>query len=101
MRNRLSKILLAVTAVAALMVPAGAQAKHGADDPAGHVRHAAHSTTTASKSTSSSSRARHRHRHGRRHARRADDRTQVRGRGADDATGERRGRGTDDGPNHS
>jgi hypothetical protein len=31
----------------------------------------------------------------------ADDRTQVRGRGADDATSERRLRGTDDGPNHS
>jgi hypothetical protein len=102
MRNRLSKILLAAAAIPALAVPAGAQARHGADDPAGHVRHAEHSTT-ASQSTSTQSRSRHRHRgrHGRHHARRADDRAQVRGRGSDDATAERRGRGTDDGPNHS
>jgi hypothetical protein len=104
MRNRLTKIFLAVVAVAALAVPAGAQARHGADDPAGHVRHAAHSTSAAAKSTPSQSRHRHRHRHrhhGRHDARRADGRSQSRGRGADDATGERRGRGTDDGPNHS
>jgi hypothetical protein len=118
MRNRLSKTALAAAAIAAFAVPVGAQAKQGADDPAGHVRHAAHRTATtpatatatpaAQKSTSSTSRSRHRHhgRHhghhyGRHHVRRADDSTQRRGRGADDASAERRGRGTDDGPNHS
>jgi hypothetical protein len=120
MRNRLSQTVLAATAIAALAVPVGAQARQGADDPAGHVRHAPHQTApapapaaaapatatpAAQKSTSSRSRNRHRGRHGRRHGRnhvrRADDRTQIRGRGADDATAERRGRGTDDGPNHS
>ena len=98
MRNRLTKILLAGAAIAVLAAPVGAQARQGADDPVGHARHAAHSTT-ATKSTSSSTRTRHRH--GRPHARRADDHTEVRGRGADDATAERRGRGTDDGPNRS
>jgi hypothetical protein len=119
MRNRLSQTVLAAAAVAALAVPVGAQARQGADDPAGHVRHAPHQTaaapaaatpaTPAAKpSTSMQSRTRHRHRgrHGRRHGghhavRRAEDSAQRRGRGADDATAERRGRGTDDGPNHS
>ena len=113
MRNRLSQTVLAAAAVAALAVPVGAQARQGADDPAGHVRHAVHQTAAApvaatpavpaAKSTASTSRSRNRHRgrHGRRHARRADDSAQRRGRGADDATAERRGRGTDDGPNHT
>jgi hypothetical protein len=90
--NRLSKTLLTATAAAALALPAGAQAKHGADDPAGHVRHAAHQT--ASTGTAAAHQTRHRHRgrhhHGRHHTRRADDGS-VRG----------RGRGTDDGPNHT
>jgi hypothetical protein len=47
MRNRIAKTLLAAVTVTALAVPAGAQARHGADDPAGHVRHAVHHTTKA------------------------------------------------------
>ena len=41
MRSRFTKSLLALTAVSVLALPAGAQARHGADDPAGHVRHSA------------------------------------------------------------
>jgi hypothetical protein len=71
MRNRLAKTLLAATTIIALAVPAGAQARHGADDPAGHVRHAAHVHKAKSK-------AKH-HSHARHHAR----------------------HGADDGPNHT
>jgi Ni/Co efflux regulator RcnB len=78
MRNRITKTVLAAATIAAVALPAGAQAKNGADDPAGHVRHAAHQT-------------RHHHRH--HHANRG-----VRRHGADD-NGVRRG-GADDGPNH-
>jgi len=89
MRNRLTKTLLASLTIAAVALPAGAQARQGSDDPAGHVRHAAHQTVTSAHQ----SRERHHHRHGRR----ADDlRRHVRG--ADD-NGVRRG-GADDGPNH-
>jgi Ni/Co efflux regulator RcnB len=103
MKNRLAKTLLATAAIAAFAVPVGAQARQGADDPAGHVRHAAHQTsTTASSAVKHRTQTRDRHRHGGRHDR-SDDRVagHRRGRGADDATNERRGRGTDDGPNHS
>jgi hypothetical protein len=70
------KTLLSITAIAALAMPGVAQARHGADDPAGHVRHASHATHHA------------RHHHARHHAR-----------GADDAAGHARG-GADDGANH-
>jgi Ni/Co efflux regulator RcnB len=90
MRNRLVKTLIATATVAAVALPAGAQARQGADDPAGHVRHAAHQTATSAHQ----SRERHRHRHGRR----ADD-VKRHARGADDSTSVRRG-GADDGPNH-
>jgi hypothetical protein len=86
MTNRLAKSLLAATAVAALALPAGAQAKHGADDPPGHVRHSAHSTTH--RSAAHHTRTRHRTR-GRHHTRRADD------------SAARRVRHNDDGPNHT
>ena len=33
------KILLAAAAIAAVAAPGAAQARQGADDPAGHVRH--------------------------------------------------------------
>jgi hypothetical protein len=72
MRNRLAKTLLAATTILAVAVPAGAQAKHGADDPVGHVRHAVHHTTKAKH------KAKH-HRHAHHHAR----------------------HGADDGPNHT
>jgi hypothetical protein len=72
MRNRLAKTLLAAFTIAAVAAPAGAQAKHGADDPVGHVRHAAHHTVAAKSKA-------HHHRHGHHHARHG---------------------GNDDGPNH-
>jgi Ni/Co efflux regulator RcnB len=85
--NRLAKTLVTVTTVAALAVPAAAQAKHGADDPAGHVRHASHHVSKARSASTHHSR----HHHGRHHARRADD-----------AAGHvRHSGGADDGPNHS
>jgi hypothetical protein len=93
MKNRLAKTLLAAAAIGALAAPAGAQARQGADDPAGHVRHAAHQTTASS---SAAHQQRERTRHGRRHAHRADDR-----RTDDRVAGTSRGRGTDDGPNHT
>jgi hypothetical protein len=34
--------MVAIASVAALSVPAVAQASHGSDDPAGHVRHEHH-----------------------------------------------------------
>ena len=73
MRSRIAKTLLAALTVPALAVPAGAQARHGDDDPAGHVRHAVHHTTKAK------AKATH-HRHARHHARHG---------------------GADDGPNHT
>jgi hypothetical protein len=36
--SRLTKMLVSLAAVGALSVPAVAQARHGSDDPAGHVR---------------------------------------------------------------
>jgi Ni/Co efflux regulator RcnB len=77
--NRLAKIVLTAVAAAALALPAGAQARHGADDPAGHVRHASHHT---SSSGAASHRSRHRHRHGHHHSR-------------------HHARHNDDGPNHT
>ncbi|MEA2323555.1 MAG: hypothetical protein QOD81_3405 [Solirubrobacteraceae bacterium] len=94
MRHRLTKTLLAAAAVTALAVPAGAQAKNGADDPAGHVRHSSHQTSSSS-SASHKSRSRHRGRHHSRHH------SRHHARGTDDHGGQRRGRGTDDGPNHT
>jgi Ni/Co efflux regulator RcnB len=69
-----NKILVSLAAAAVLAVPAAASAKHGADDPPGHVRHSSHVSAT-----------KHSVRH---HSRAADD---DRG----------RGRGNDDGPNHT
>ena len=42
MRNRTTKALLSLSLVAVFALPGVAQAKHGADDPVGHVRHASH-----------------------------------------------------------
>jgi hypothetical protein len=102
MKNRLAKTLLATAAIAAFAAPVGAQARQGADDPAGHVRHASHQTTAKSAAAAKHhTKTRDRHRHGVRHHR-SDDRVSGHrhGRGSDDATNERHGRGTDDGPNH-
>jgi hypothetical protein len=74
MRSSRTKVLLSIAAAAALAVPAGASARHGADDPPGHVRHGSH-VTGGKHSVKHSSRTR------------------------DDDRG--RGRGSDDGPNHT
>lgn len=86
MSRRITSLLAAGLAVAAAgATPGVAAARHGADDPAGHVRHARGADdSTATRTTRSRTRTRHR------------------GRGGDDAAGrQRRGRGTDDGPNHT
>jgi hypothetical protein len=112
MRNRLAKTLLTTAAVAACAVPVGAQASQGADDPAGQVRQESRQTvaapasatpspTTARKTSDDKAGRRDGRRHGRRHGRRADNgATQRRVRSNSPST-ERRGRGTDDGPNHT
>jgi hypothetical protein len=41
MNSRSTKTLLAIAATAGLALPALAQARQGADDPVGHVRHGA------------------------------------------------------------
>jgi hypothetical protein len=60
MRTRTTKALLSLSLVAALTVPGVAQARHGADDPAGHARHASHARH-------------HKHHHARHHARHGAD----------------------------
>lgn len=67
MRSRSTKALLTVTAVAAFALPAGAQARQGADDPAGHVRHGANEVHRSHHS------ARHHARHAAQHARHGAD----------------------------
>ena len=42
MRSRMTRAMVVLASVAALSVPAVAQARHGSDDPAGHVRHEHH-----------------------------------------------------------
>jgi hypothetical protein len=59
-RNRTTKALLSLSLVAVFALPGVAQAKHGADDPAGHVRHASHARH-------------HAHHHARHHARHGAD----------------------------
>lgn len=87
--------LLSLFAVLAIAVPVTAQARHGADDPVGHVRHGRGADDRqAQKST------------GTHKAKKATAATTAkadgRGRGADDAPGDDRGgHGADDGPNHS
>ena len=101
MKNRLARTLLATAAIAAFAAPMGAQARQGADDPAGHVRQesrqvvAAPATAKKASDDNTTSRSRtpsrHRHRHGRRGTvRRAEDNSRsVRARGADDAPNHR------------
>jgi hypothetical protein len=60
MRNRTTKALLSLSLVAVFALPGVAQAKHGADDPAGHVRHSSHARH-------------HGHHHARHHARHGAD----------------------------
>ena len=42
MQSRYSKLLLSLTTMAALALPAVAEARHGNDDPANHVRREHH-----------------------------------------------------------
>jgi Ni/Co efflux regulator RcnB len=79
MRHRITKAVLALTAITAFALPGVAQARHGADDPAGHVRHARHHHHTRHHHHST---VRHHGRHG-----------------ADDGVAHAR-HGADDGPNH-
>ncbi len=84
MRKRISTLLIAVLALAAFGgVTGAANAKQGADDPAGHVRqsHGADDSKAGAKR-----RAHHRAHHARH--------------GADDRAGHVRHGGADDGPNH-
>src|SRR5262245_6942831 len=55
--NRLTKTLVAGAAVAAMAIPAVAQAKQGADDPAGHVRHAVSTTVAGTPSAAAKKKA--------------------------------------------
>jgi hypothetical protein len=75
MRYRTTKALLAITTITAFALPGVAQARHGADDPVGHVRH--------------SSDARHHSHHARHHARHSHHVARHHAR-----------HGADDGPNH-
>jgi hypothetical protein len=80
MHSRSAKTLLALAATAVLALPAVAQARQGADDPAGHVRHSATEV--------------HHHHHADRAGHGVADGA---GHGADDGPGH----GADDGPAHS
>ncbi len=64
MLSRYAKTLLPLAAVAAISVPAVAQARHGSDDPSTHVRREHHRVTHH---------VRHNHDDGARHARTSDD----------------------------
>jgi hypothetical protein len=88
MRKRISALLVAGLAVAAAgSFTTVATAKHGADDPAGHVRQARGADDAAGHQ---------------RHSSRSTTRSARRGRGRDDAAGHvRHGHGADDGPNHT
>jgi Ni/Co efflux regulator RcnB len=88
------KTLLTITAIAALAAPGVAQARHGADDPVGHVRHSGGDDVRSSSSSSSSSASTHKQR--------TRTRTRTRsGRHGAHHTSSHRRHGADDGPNHS
>ncbi|MFL5859181.1 MAG: hypothetical protein ACJ780_00120 [Solirubrobacteraceae bacterium] len=73
MHSRLTKMLVSLLAVGALSVPAVAEARHGSDDPAGHVRQEHHGAKHHA--------ARHHDRRDRDHAdRRDNDRADDHGR---------------------
>jgi Ni/Co efflux regulator RcnB len=80
MNPRSKKTLLTIAAVAALAAPGVAQARHGADDPAGHARH------SGGDDVRSSSKSTHK--------------TRTRTRGRDHHSASHRRHGADDGPNH-
>jgi hypothetical protein len=80
MRYRYTKALVAIAAVGAISVPAVAQASHGSDDPAGHVRREDHRFDRNVRRASDDGPNHHRH-------------------GSDDGPNHHR-HGSDDGPNH-
>jgi hypothetical protein len=86
------KIVLTATAVAALAAPGLAQARQGADDPAGHVRHTGADDVRGAHHAATSAKARARAR--------ARARSHHRRHGADDRRNHVR-HGADDGPNHT
>jgi hypothetical protein len=105
MNHRSKKALVTITAIAALGVPGAltgaAQARQGADDPVGHVRHSGtdDSRPSTSSATKSKAKSKHRKRTRTRSGRRGRHHSASHRRGADDGP-RGRGRGTDDGPNH-
>jgi Ni/Co efflux regulator RcnB len=78
------KIVLTATAIAAIAAPGVAQARQGADDPAGHVRHSADDVRGAHHTSAATHR--HRARHGRRGVHHSANHVRH---------------GADDGPNHT
>ena len=78
---RSKKILLTTAGIAALAVPGVAQARHGADDPVGHVRHSGGDDVRSS-------------------AKKSTHKTRTRTRGRDDRGAGHRRHGADDGPSH-
>ena len=76
MNSRHLKFVGSMVAAAVLAVPAVAAAKHGADDPPGHVRHSSHATSAKQSARHSSTTL-------------------------DDHGGRGGGHGSDDGPNHT
>jgi Ni/Co efflux regulator RcnB len=81
MNPRSKKTLLTITAIAALASPGIAQARQGADDPVGHVRHSGGDDVRSS-------------------AKKSTHKTRTRTRGRDDRGAGHRRHGADDGPNH-
>ena len=75
--------LIAASAVASLALAGSAQARHGADDPAGHVRHGHGADDAQPHAKRAKKHRRHHHHFEARHAR-TDDRG---GHGADDPAG--------------
>jgi hypothetical protein len=111
MSTRTARVI-AASAVASLALAGSAQARHGADDPAGHQRHGRGADDAQPHAKKKHRRHHRHHRHALRFERRGvddrmrDDRGRGRGsddvqphakRGADDPAGDqRRGRGADD-----
>ena len=97
MTTRFAKTFAAAATIAALAIPAAAQASHGADDPVGHEHQGqVVFTTPAAKQKVHKHKHKHHRRH--RHARGADDNLRNRARGADDNAP--RGGGADDPVGH-
>jgi hypothetical protein len=96
MRLSPAKAIPTIIVVAAAAFPIAAQARHGADDPPGHVRQASHRVHQQSRATE----VRHGSDDGPGHVRHGSDDGPGHARhGSDDGPGHAR-HGGDDGPNH-